>query len=612
MKEGSRYNLRKRVRDEKVPEFVCKKNKIIDEYDNDHYNETFSNNFSDLSLEENSRDSSYEEDDSFIISDSSLNERNFSNNFEPDVQLLTEELSDSILDKFPKLEVSEFELKDLIQNVMKNLASTLLEEYSDYKPKDQKWKLGLEKNKVNDLEPKLKILREEIEEEKPTLLKILEARILKEDKKRALKLFNILENTEWFTKDRLIIEEEINGILLSEKSIMSDNSIQEYEEEEQKLKELLGENDYSLKYKILNLNTSDKVKARIYGMYLDMISRSSTDSDYNSIRNKIVWAVNIPHRNMVITNNSLKDVYNRLNSKLYGLTNVKERIMEILNNRISNPSTRSMIALKSGPGMGKTSLAQALAESFEPNLPFEHISLGGIEDPSIFRGSDNSWVGAAPSIILQILRRMKYNNGIVFLDEIDKLADCENKGRGLQVQYALLHIVDYTNNKEFQDVFLNEFTHDFSNIWWIFGMNDDSWIDPALKSRLDIITIEKYKREEIMEIIKSFMIPDIIKDIGLPKDSISITEQGCNSLLLLLNEKIKEGDLRPIKQELYKMLSKIHILYKNLLEEEENRIELSYSLPNFVGIPYNISSCDIDRLCTNREKISLDYMNMYN
>ena len=119
------------------------------------------------------------------------------------------------------------------------------------------------------------------------------------------------------------------------------------------------------------------------------------------------------------------------------------------------------------------------------------------------------------------------------MDEIDKLGDPENKTRGAQVQYALLHIIDFTNNKEFQDVFLSEFTHDFSNIWWIFGMNDDSWIDPALRSRLDIVAIEGYKNHEKVVIITKFMIPEILKDIGLPEGSITITEHACDCLIML-------------------------------------------------------------------------------
>ena len=278
---------------------------------------------------------------------------------------------------------------------------------------------------------------------------------------------------------------------------------------------------------------------------------------------------------------TLSEIYTRLDEKVYGMKHVKERVIEIFNNRRSNPGTRSMLALKGSPGTGKTFLAKALSESFDPPMPFDHISLGGIEDPSIFRGSDSSWVGSTPSIILHILRRMKYNNGIIFLDEIDKLGNPEDKSRGSQVQYALLHIVDYTNNKEFQDVYLNEFTHDFSNIWWIFGMNDDSWLDSILRSRLDIITVEGYKTHEKIDIITKFMVPEILKDIGLEKESVSITKHACECLIMLLSEKMKGGDLRPLKQELHRIISRIHMLQENYLTEEGEKIELSYSLPNF-------------------------------
>ena len=160
------------------------------------------------------------------------------------------------------------------------------------------------------------------------------------------------------------------------------------------MKDMVGNHNSFLKQRIFNLDAADEVKARIYEMYLDMSSRSENDSEYNSIKNKITWAVNIPHGRMVHPKDSLKDVYTRLDQKLYGMKHAKERAIEIFNNRRSNPSTRSMLALKGPPGVGKTLCAKSLAESFDPPMPFDHISLGGMEDPSIFRGSDNSWVGS--------------------------------------------------------------------------------------------------------------------------------------------------------------------------------------------------------------------------
>jgi ATP-dependent Lon protease len=141
-------------------------------------------------------------------------------------------------------------------------------------------------------------------------------------------------------------------------------------------------------------------------------------------------------------------------------------------------------------------------------------------------------------------------------------------------------------------------------------MNDDSWLDSILKSRLDIVTVEGYKNAEKVEIIDKFMIPEILKDIGLADDSVSITEHACDCLIMLLSEKLKGGDLRPIKQELHRIISRVHMLQKNFLAEDREKIELSYSIPNFQGLPHTLTSNEIERLWTN-PKINTSYLSMY-
>ncbi len=528
--------------------------------------------------------------------------------FEPDTDDLTNDITNHLMNKFSDLELPEKDLKKEIERSMKRARDDVFDEYCDSKPRDKRWKIGVDKQTVKELEPELKRLRLDIENKKPTMIKILTAKIPRKDKEKALQLFNLLENMDQYSEERIFQEKQISDLLESEK-VFGDN-VEYYEKEEERIKELAGDCNKFLKKKILDLEVSDNVKAKIYGMYLDLMNQRPDSSEYCSIKAKINWAVNIPHQKMIEPKDTLGEIRSRLDKKIYGLEHVKERIIEIVNNRRSNPKTSSMIGLKGLPGLGKTFCAKALAESFDPPIPFDHISLGGIEDPSIFRGTDGSWVGSSPSIILHILRKMKCNNGIVFLDEIDKLGGQNGGSRGAQVQYALLHILDYTNNKEFQDLYLNEFTHDFSNIWWILGMNDDTWIDPILRSRLDIITVKPYKNKEKVEIISRFMIPEILRDIGLKEESVEISKHACDCLIMLLNEQMKNGDLRPMKKELNRIISRLHILDKNFRIEESQRIKLSYSLPNFSGLPHTLNSTDIERLWTN-PKINTDYLRMY-
>ena len=513
--------------------------------------------------------------------------------------------------KFPDL--PEEGLHSSILKAIERAQEDIVGEYLGATPRDERWKTKMDEEEVEKLEPQLKAIREEIEKKKPTLKRILEANIMSSQKKKAVEMYDILGNTEPFTHEFRGTQKIIMEILEDEEDDPA--KIKKYEEVDSRLKAKSGNILSRLKKKIFDLNTSEEVKTRIYELYVRMEDLSPGSEERASLREKIMWAVSLPHQNVVLPETRLSGsslhhkaeycakVYNSLESKLYGMRLVKERLIQILNNRLMNPGTKSMLALKGPPGVGKSAVAKALADSV--GLPFEKISLGGLEDPGMLTGQDNSWIGSTPSILLQILRRMKCCNGIVLFDELDKLSDTS---RGKSVQNVLLHITDYLQNKEFQDSYLYEFPHDLSQIWFMFAMNESKSLDSALRDRLDIITLEKYRHTEMVTIIQRHILPGVLKDIGFSEGSITISEQACGTVLNLLAPQMKDSGLRAVEKELHRMLSRISFFYTNL--HSPNKIELSYKLPEFKGFPHLITGSEIHDLWSD-PKTNLDYLRMY-
>lgn len=459
---------------------------------------------------------------------------------------------------------------------------------------------------ISRLNEELNSLRAIIESEIPTLNKLLLARLPKSDKIHGLQLYDQLHHVVHGSAEWYNIQTEIQKILKLELS--STEEVELIETQEEKCKRMSFNHNLDIRMKILSLDAPDNVKTQIYDMYLSWTSMDKESSSYNSLTTKLNWLVQLPYNHQMIlkTYENPRDycveIYKNLNKEIYGMKDAKERLIQIINNRFYGDNPRSIIALKGKPGVGKTKLAKSLANAV--GLPFDKISLGGAIDSTIFRGSDGVWVGSSPSVIIQTLARTKYANPIILLDEIDKLA---SERGGYDVQNSLLHILDYTQNKEFKDAYLCDFSHDISNIWFIVTMNDDSKLDPALKDRLDIIEIPSYNKIELKEIINRHILPESLKSVGLADSQIIITNEACDKLLQLLSSDIEITGVRPIEKAINTIISRIN-LFRSV---KEGDIELTYTVPQFNGFPYNITAKNIDEIypiSSNNTSLTLMYI----
>ena len=519
----------------------------------------------------------------FIVDDEeeSYNPDHRGEYFDLDTQPLQKELVSALSDS---LNFPTNKIWPVVSSVFQNMAPYMIDDYFSAKPSNNNWKVGEESKIIRKLEPQLLELRNEMEDETPNIPKILEACITKDEKKKALRLFDQMNNVDPYSSDYFRLMDSINE-LLGKSNYYSKEDIKFLESEEKKLKNMFVNSD-SLKTKILKLNADSTIKAKLLSQYEEMMTYPSDSSYYMSMREEIEWSLKLPYQkreedpyvrmNNLQLNKFYCDIRRCLDSELYGMEKVKERIIHVLNDRrTSEDACGRNICLIGSPGTGKTQICKVLAKIL--NKKFAKISAGALDSAAI-KGSNRVYVGSEPSILLQIMANLQTNNVIIMVDEIEK-AD-------RSCQHAFLHVSDASDNKEFQDNYLKNFSHDLSKLLFIFNLNDENALDPALKDRFDIIHVDDYTIAEKVEIFKNYMLPRTLENIGMAKNDVVVTE---NAIRKLLNDR-PDYTLRSVEKLIKDLIGKINMYRSVILNDGTlGNLKLNYKIPNF-KIPLKIDS----------------------
>lgn len=231
-----------------------------------------------------------------------------------------------------------------------------------------------------------------------------------------------------------------------------------------------------------------------------------------------------------------------IDSSHYGLDKVKERILEYLAVVKHKGHISGQILLLSGPpGVGKTSLARAIAESL--GRPFAKIALGGVKDEAEIRGHRKTYIGAMPGKIIQAIKDAGSNQAVVLLDEIDKVGS-QSPGLG-DLSSALLEVLDPEQNKVFTDHYLSV-PFDLSKVIFICTANTSYHIPEPLLDRMDVLNIPGYTPHEKLMITKEHIIPAIRKDFKLTARQFNLSD---SLIKLVINHYTREAGVRQLKRE---------------------------------------------------------------
>lgn len=348
-------------------------------------------------------------------------------------------------------------------------------------------------------------------------------------------------------------------------------AIQKEMGEKDDFKSELEELEKRIKRKKLSSEGAAKVRAEFKKLKL----MSPMSAEATVVRNYIDWILSLPWYDKTKDKLDIDESTRILDEDHYGLEKPKERIVEYLAVQALVKKIKGPILCFVGPpGVGKTSLARSIARAMNRN--FIRLSLGGVRDEAEIRGHRRTYIGAMPGKIIQSLKKVKSNNPVFCLDEIDKMS-MDFRG---DPSAALLEVLDPEQNYAFNDHYL-DLDYDLSGVFFITTANTLHSIPPPLRDRMEIIQLSGYTEIDKLNIARNFLIRKQCKANGLGDENAVFSDE---VLFFIIRHYTKEAGVRNLEREIASVCRKVA---KEVVRRgPETRIELTEDIiQEYLGIP---------------------------
>ncbi|HVQ26054.1 MAG TPA: endopeptidase La [Planctomycetota bacterium] len=378
----------------------------------------------------------------------------------------------------------------------------------------------------------------------------------REEKQKVLETFDLIERLRLVSKlaghqvEVMELESKIESQVHGQLADHKRRAI--LQEQLQAIRKELGEEDdpelLKLREKLAKADLNDEARAVAERELRRLEGLGSGSPERGWIVTYVDWLASLPWTRLSPEHTDVEKARAVLDREHYGLGKVKERILEALAVRKLRPDGRASILCFVGPpGVGKTSLAQAVAEATGRELV--RISVGGVSDESEIRGHRRTYVGALPGRILSALRKAGTRNPVFVMDEIDKMAASYHGDPAA----ALLEVLDPEQNKTFVDRYL-EVPFDLSRVLFITTANTLETLTRPLLDRMEVIELPSYTSHEKLQIARRHLLGRQIHEAGLEPAQVEIPDATIESII---EGWTREAGVRSLERQLGAMLRKL-------------------------------------------------------
>ena len=280
---------------------------------------------------------------------------------------------------------------------------------------------------------------------------------------------------------------------------------------------------------------------------------------------------------------SMEKIHDDLEDSIYGHNEAKQQIQKIVGQWINGEQKGYCFGFEGSPGVGKTSLAKrglscCLEDENGVTRPFSFIALGGSSNGSTLEGHNYTYVNSTWGKVVDVLMESKCMNPIIYIDELDKVSKTE---QGREIIGILTHLIDTTQNDEFQDRYFSGVPFDLSKALFIFSYNDPDQIDRVLLDRIHRIKFHNLSWSDKIVIVNKFIMPELNSKMGF-ENVVNLTE---DVIKYIIEAYTMEPGVRKLKEILFDLYGEINLLLLNTVSENKIKLPITIEIED-LGTTY--------------------------